>query len=434
MLPTMHRRTFLRGSGAVVALPFLEALGPRWLKAGGPVGVARAAEATAPPKRMLLIMSNMGVIPKNFFPTTAGREYESTPYLDMLKAHRQNYTVCSGLSHPDVAGAHSTEKSFLSAAVHPGRSTFKNTFSMDQFAAEQSGNTTRFPSLVTMVGKPDIGFISTTRDGVAIPPEDDPAALYQRLFVQGTSAEIERRVDELGKGASILDFVLDDARSLEKSLPARDRIRLEQYCSSVRELETRLANSQAWERMPKPTVDLQLPRDLPDDTEIRAQTDLMYDIIRLALETDSTRIVSVYLGPLRVKPKMPGISGETHGLTHHGGDPDKLALLETVEQTLYGSFARLLDGLAGAGEAGGTLLDNTMVLFGSNLSNANSHDSTNLPILLAGGGFRHGQHLAFDKHNNLPLSNLFVSMLQQYGLKVDSFASSTGTLTGLERS
>jgi len=428
----MKRRSFLRGAGSLVTLPFLEALGPAWLRGSERGGSARAAEAGAPPKRMLLIMSNMGVIPKNFFPERSGRDYENTPYLDLLKGHRDQFTVFSGLSHPDVAGAHATEKSFLSGSPHPGRSTFKNSISLDQLAAEQTGNATRLPSLVLMVGKPDIGLPSTTRDGVPIPPEDDPAAVYRRLFVQGTPAEIEQRIDDLGKGASILDFVLDDARRLEGSLPARDRARLDQYLTSVRELESRLGNARAWERKPKPAVSLQLPRAIPDDTEIRGQTDLMYDIVRLALETDSTRIVSIYLGPLRVKPKMPGISGETHGLTHHGNDETKLAQLRSVEETLYGSFGRLLDGLSNAGEAGGTLLDNTMVLFGSNLSNANSHDTTNLPILLAGGGFRHGQHLAFDRKNNTPLANLFVSMLQQQGLETDRFASSTGTLTGLE--
>lgn len=426
----MHRRTFLRGSGAAVALPFLETLTPTWPRTSR---AARAGEAAAPPKRMLLVMSNMGVIPKNFFPTTPGRAYEGTPYLKILEKHRDRFTVFSGLSHPDVGGAHATEKSFLNAAPHPGRSTFRNSISMDQFAVEKTEAVTRFPSLGLIVGFNTGGMPSTTRDGVQIPPERDPVALYKKLFVQGTPDEVERRIDDLGRGASILDFVLDDARRMEKALPARDRQRLEQYCNSVRELEARLGQSRAWERRQKPAVALQLPRVLPEESEIQAQTDLMYDITRLALETDSTRIVSIFLAPLRVKPKLPGITGETHGLTHHGGDPTKLALLQTVEETIYGSFARLLDGMAAAPEAGGTLLDNTAVLFGSNLSNANSHDTTNLPIILAGGGFRHGQHLAFDRKNNAPLANLFVSMLQDYGLEVDAFASSTGTLTGLER-
>jgi hypothetical protein len=417
----MLRRTFLRGSGAAVALPFLEALAP-----------ARAGGATTPPRRMLLIMSNMGVTPRNFFPDTAGRDYEPTPYLDLLRRHREHFTVFSGLSHPGVGGAHATEKSFLNAAPNPGRSTFQNTISMDQLAVEQSPAATRYRSLVLLVGKPDLGLPSTTRAGVPIPPEDDPAAIYRKLFVQGTPEEVEARVDDLAKGASVLDFVLDEARGLERRLTPRDRARFEQYCTSVRDLETRLADAQAWVRRPKPDVDFTLPRVLPDDGEIQAQTDLMYDIVRLALETDATRIVSLYLGPLRVQPRLPGISGETHGLTHHGGDPGKLAQLRVIEEILFTSFGRLLDGLSAASEAGGSLLDSTMVLFGSNLSNANSHDPTNLPIILAGGGFRHGQHLAFDRHNNTPLANLYVSMLQRYGLEIDRFASSTGTLTGLE--
>lgn len=417
----MQRRTFLRGSGGVLALPLLESLGS-----------VRGAAAAAAPKRMLLIMSNMGVTPWNFFPTTPGRAYEATPYLDLLARHRERFTVFSGLSHPDVGGAHATEKSFLNAAPHPGRSTFRNTISMDQLAVEQTRCETRFRSLVLLVGITVQGVPSTTRDGVQIPPEKDPAALYRKLFVQGTPAEVERQLDEISQGASILDFVLDEAQGFERSLPAADRARFDQYCTSVRELESRLQDARVWAGRPKLPVDLELPRVLPDETEIQAQTDLMYDIVRLAFETDATRIVSLYLGPLRVKPKLPGITGETHGLTHHGGDPGKLAQLRVVEEILFHSFARLLDGLAAAPEAGGSLLDSTMVLFGSNLSNANSHDTTNLPVVLAGGGFRHGQHLAFDRSNNTPLANLYVSMLQQYGLEIDRFASSTGTLAGLE--
>jgi hypothetical protein len=418
----MQRRTFLRGSSLGLALPLL-----------GSLGTAAAAAGSAPPKRMLLIMSNMGVTPWNFFPTTPGPDYQATPYLDLLARHRERFTVFSGLSHPDVAGAHATEMSFLNAAPHPGRSTFRNTISMDQLAVEHTRCQTRFRSLVLLVGKPDVGLPSTTRDGVPIPPEDDPAALYRKLFVQGTPEEVERQLDQIARGASILDFVLDEARGFERSLPAADRARFDQYCTSVRDLELRLDDARAWARRPKPAVDFRLPRELPDETEIQAQTDLMYDIVRLAFATDATRIVSLYLGPLRVKPKLPGISGETHGLTHHGGDPDKLAQLRVIEEILFNSFARLLDGLAATPAEGGSLLDSTMVLFGSNLSNASSHDPRNLPIILAGGGFRHGRHLAFDRTHNTPLANLYVSMLQQYGLEVDRFASSTGTLTGLER-
>ena len=412
----MNRRHFLRTAGASLALPALESF---------------AASAT-PPRRMLAIMTNMGVMPRYFFPGKAGRDYGSTPYLDLLAAHRSRFTVFSGVSHPGVDGNHSSERSFLSCAPHPGASHFKNSISLDQFAAEQIGAQTRFGSLVLSVGKDHMGTPSTTRDGVQLPAERNPSSLYRRLFVQGTPQEIERSIDDLRKGGSILDFVRDEARSLEKGLPARDKERLDQYFTSVRELEQRLQHAESWERKPKPVVTKPMPEDIPSDTEVEAQTNLMYDTMRLALETDSTRIVTLYLGPLLITPNIPGVKNQTHALTHHGNDESKIAELKKIEEAQFRSLAHLLDGLTSVKEGSGTLLDNTTLLYGSNLSNANSHDTTNLPIIFAGGGFKHGQHLAFDTKNNKPLANLFVTMLQRMGIEADKFASSTGTMSGIE--
>jgi len=277
-----------------------------------------------------------------------------------------------------------------------------------------------------------MGTPSTTRDGVQLPAERNPSALYRRLFVQGTPQEVERSIDDLRKGGSILDFVRDEARSLEKGLPARDKERLDQYFTSVRELEQRLQHAESWERKPKPVVNAPMPKDIPSDTEVEAQTNLMYDTMRLALETDSTRIITIYLGPLLITPNIPGVKNQTHALTHHGNDEAKIAELKKIEEAQFRSLARLLDGLTSVKEANGTLLDHTMLLYGSNLSNANSHDTTNLPLIFAGGGFKHGQHLVFDKKNNKPLANLFVTMLQRMGIEADKFASSTGTMTGVE--
>jgi len=418
MTPHLTRRYFLRATGAKLALPFLESLSH--------------AAAPVPPKRMLAIMTNMGVMPRYFFPERPGRDYTSTPYLDLIKAHRERFTVFSGVSHPGVDGNHSSERSFLSCAPHPGASNFKNSISLDQFAAEQIGAQTRFGSLVLSVGKDHMGTPSTTRDGVQLPAERNPSALYRRLFVQGTPQEVERSIDDLRKGGSILDFVRDEARSFEKGLPARDKERLDQYFTSVRELEQRLQHAESWERKPKPIVQAPMPKDVPSDTEVEAQTNLMYDTMRLALETDSTRIVTIYLGPLLITPNIPGVKNQTHALTHHGNDESKIAELKKIEEAQFRSLARLLDGLTSVKEANGTLLDHTMLLYGSNLSNANSHDTTNLPLIFAGGGFKHGQHLAFDKKNNKPLANLFVTMLQRMGIEADKFASSTGTMTGVE--
>jgi hypothetical protein len=419
--PLLTRRSFLRASGALLSLPFLESH-------------ARAAAAanSAPPQRTLAIMTNMGIMPRYFFPEAAGREYQSTPYLDILQPYREQFTVFSGVSHPGVDGNHHSEKSFLSCAPRPGASNFKNSLSIDQLMAEEIGPKTRFSSLVLKVGKNHEGTPSTTRDGVRLPTEESPAELYRRMFLQGSPAEIHKRVRELKKGNSILDFVRDDARSLERNLPARDRSRLDQYFTSLRELEQRLQYSEAWEHTPKPTVAVLAPKDIADASEVESQTNLMYDILRLALETDSTRVASVYLGPLLVTPKIDGVKNQTHALTHHGNDESKIAELKRIEEAQLRSLARLLEGLSSVKEGNGNLLDSTMVLYGSNLSNANAHDTTNLPILFAGGGFRHGQHLAFDKKNNTPLANLFVTMLQRMGIERDKFASSTGTMSGLE--
>jgi hypothetical protein len=175
------------------------------------------------------------------------------------------------------------------------------------------------------------------------------------------------------------------------------------------------------------------PQDILDTTQMVERMELMYRMTKLAVQTDSTRIVTLYLNPLEITPKIPGVTQRTHTLTHHGNEPDKLAELERIDEAVLGELRKFLASLAETSEAGGTLLDGTMVLFGSNMSNGSAHLNTNLPILLAGGGFRHGRHLAFDEKNNTPLCNVFVSMLQRLGLETDSFSSSTGSLTGLER-
>ncbi len=422
--PGLDRRAFLKGGGMALALPLLEAMSPAF---------SRAAAGARAPKRMLCIMTNMGVMPRYFFPQTAGRNYETTPYLDLIKEHRQQMTIFSGLSHPGVAGNHSSEHSFLSCAPGPGSSSFRNSISVDQFAAEQIGDRTRFSSLPLLVGKGHDGLISQTRDGVAIPPESKPSALYRRLFVQGSPVEIESHINELKKGGSILDFVSSEAKSLQRNLGARDKDRVDQYFTSVRDLEQRLVHAEEWERKPKPVTKLPMPQDIPDNTEIEAQTKLMYDMVRIALETDSSRLVSVYLGPLVLTVKVPGVNTETHSLTHHGNDEAKIAELRKIEETQFRCLSHLLTGLRASKEESGSLLDNTMMLYGSNLSNANAHDTHNLPVILAGGGFRHGQHLVCDREHNTPLANLFVTMLQQLGLETDKFASSNGTLSGLEK-
>jgi hypothetical protein len=409
----IHRRHFLRAAGALLVLP----------------SIGRAAEKL-PPKRLFAIHVPLGMMPQFFFPK-AGEN--SSPYLDLLADQRAHFTTFQGLSHPDVNGNHHAGQCFLSGAPHPGQPTFRNSLSLDQFAAEKIGLDTRFPSLAVSVSKGEHygDSIAISRSGVMLPAEKSAEKLYRRLFVAGTPAEKAATLRRIEAGGSVLDLLLDKVKRLEKSTAPDDRARLEQYFQSVRELESRLQRNIEWENRPKPRVDYPLPKDIADANEVIARSKLMFDLIRLALQTDSTRVVTLNLSTFSVVPHVPGVKSETHGLTHHGNEPDKIAELRKIEEAQVKAFGEWLADFRGIAETGGTLLDHTQVLYGSCLGNANSHSNQNLPILLAGGGFRHGQNLAFDTQNNTPLANLYVSMLQRLGVETDRFASSTGTLAGL---
>jgi hypothetical protein len=382
---------------------------------------------------MVCIMTNTGMIAENFFPKQTGFQYEPSRYLAHLEPLRGRYSVMNGLSHPDNSGGHVVEKSFLTGARFPSSAVFKNSISVDQIAAESLGHHTRFPFLALGVNGQHDGLLSVSRDGVFIPPELSPAKVYQRLFTPDTPEESERRMREIGQRVSTLDFVNEKAKRLSQRLGAEDRARLDQYLTSVRELEQRLEQARVWQRRDKPRTSAAQPQDIADNTQDVDRARLMYDMTLLALQSDSTRIVTLYLNPLEVLVKLPGVSDRTHTLTHHGNEPEKLEQLAKVEESGMKNLARFLTQLAGVNEGSGSLLDETAVVFGSNMSNGSNHSNVNLPILLAGGRFRHGQHLQFDLKNNTPLCNLFVSMLQHMGLEHDSFSTSTGTLTGLER-
>jgi hypothetical protein len=411
MNPT--RRTFLRASGAMMALPFLEVFG----------------KEPATPRRILAICTNLGVLERHFFPEQAGRDYALTPYLEALKDHRDQFTVFSGTSHPDVTGGHSAEVSYLSAAPQPGTASFRNSISLDQFAAERIGHLTRVSALPLVVSKSGNQSLSFTSSGVMLPAERSPAQVFKALFVAGDAQEVERQVANLRVGRSILDAVADRAAALKKKLGNADKDRLEQYFTSVREVEKRLLISQEWERKPRPRIDVPPPKD---GEYLLEKLGAMYDLAHLAFATDSTRLITLMIQLQFFSENIPGVSSETHNLSHHAGREDKLRELQNLELAEFRELNKLLAKLRTSKEGGGTLLDHTQVLYGSNLSNGNNHDNKNLPILLAGGGWKHGQHLAFDKKNNYPLPNLFVSMLQRQGIKTDKFASSTGTMKGLE--
>jgi BMFP domain-containing protein YqiC len=431
---TLSRRQFLRGAGILLSLPMLDAMTPVFAGAAG-----RAAANATPggkPRRFLGICNNLGLLPEQFFPKESGRGYAPSPYLEILKEHRDDFTVFSGVWHPDVDGGHPADNCFLTAAPHPGSAGFRNTISFDQHIAERIGHLTRFPSLTLGVNvQQGLRSLSWTGSGVLIPCEEKAADVFARMFLQGTKAETEAQVRKLETGRSILDAVAGQARELQRTVGARDRERLDQYFTSVRDLEQRLQMSREWERKPKPKVSAPVPLDPASPKAYMDKVKLMYDIARLAFETDSTRSISLLLDSVNSPAIEFGdvkTSDGYHNLSHHGRSKEKLAQLKTIDEWHMKLLAELFSDLRKAKEDGEPLLDRTMILYGSNLGNANTHVTTNMPVIFAGGGFRHGQHLAFDTQHNYPLPNLFVSALQRMGLETDKFASSTGTMRGLE--
>ncbi|MEQ1850174.1 MAG: DUF1552 domain-containing protein [Chthoniobacteraceae bacterium] len=405
------RRRFLRGLGVTLALPALECLSPVFARATAPT----------PPRRMLLISNNLGVLPQHFFPKDKGAGYALSPYLKELAAFRKDFTIFSGLSHPAVTGGHSTENCFLTAARDPTRSGFRNSISLDLGVNIDKANRS----------------LSWTRDGVLLLAEDSPAALFRKMFIQGDAKEVALRLKRLQERGSVLDVLRDDVRGFQRGLGAADRSRLDQYLTSVRELEDRLAVSGEWEQKPKPLTQASEPKDIADKARLFPKIQLMLDMARLAFETDSTRIITLmvdgFATPVFEIDARQRTRDGYHNLSHHGQSKEKLAELEKVDLQQMRHLRDLFAALAATPAADGArLLDQTMVLYGSNLGDANVHNCTNLPILLAGGGFKHGQHLAFHTLHNKPLCNLFVSMLQKMGVESASFGSSGGTLIGLE--
>lgn len=415
-----NRRRILRAAGVSLSLPLFETFER-----------ARAAGVGPSRRRMVCICAPLGLNPDNFFPKQSGNDYELTPYLDIIKDYRDDFTVVSGLAHAGMSPgfAHQATASFLTGVPGAGRPGFRNGISLDQYAAEHIGTQTRFPTL-TLSGH-GLG-ISWTRTGAQVPADDSPSAVFAKMFLAGRADEVRAQVRRLRANRSILDDVRQQAKSLRSDLGGAVREKLDEYMASVRQLERRLVTDEAWSKKPKPVVDAEPPRDIPNKADLIGRTRLLFDITHLALQTDSTRLITIMLGGSTSAPPIAGVNLGHHDLSHHGKDPGKLAQLKIVEEETMMTVRDLLGNLKRTREADASLLDHTVVFLGSNLGNASSHSVKNLPVLLAGGGFRHGNHLAFDPDNPPPLCNLYVSMLQQLGIKADAFSTSTGTLSGLE--
>ena len=413
----VNRRTFLRASGVALALPLLESMHP---------ALARAAAAS--PKRMVNICSTLGLYSGSWFPTTAGAGYEATEYLSLIDGHRDHYTLFSGFAHQEQSGRqpHNSEITWLTAARRPGMDGFRNTISVDQVAATHLGYVTRFPSVVLSTVTPQSQ--SFTRSGAMVPAETSAAELFRKMFLQGTPEEVEREAQSLDDGGSILDRLKSQTTALRRRVSAGDQQKLDSYFEAVRTAEENLAEVKAWQQRPKPVVDATPPTDIPNPADLIGRVKAMFHMIPLILETDSSRVISMMIQDHGVVPQVSGVSSDQHSLSHHGQDDAKIAQLRKVEVEIVTAFNDLLSQLRERTDTNGALLDQTTVLFGSNLGNANSHTSDDLPVLLAGGGFSHGQHIVHEG-DNAPLCNLFVTMLQNMGVETDTFGQSTSTLT-----
>ena len=418
----IQRRSFLNATGITLALPWLETL------AASP----KRLSVDQPPRRMVCICAPLGLHPDNFFPQETGKNYKLSPYLELLEDYRDDMTVISGLAHSGMGSsfAHQASASFLTGVPGAGRPGFRNAISLDQFAADHIGTQTRFPSLA--LSGEGSGGLSWTRTGALIPANNSPSKVFARLFLEGRADEVQDQMRRLEDGRSILDDVSDQANSLRSNLGSEDRDKLDEYLTSLRELEQRMVNDESWAKKPKPKVDVEPPKDIPNAADLIGRTRLLFDLTHLALQTDSTRLITIMLAGSSFAPPIPGVTLGHHDLSHHGKDPSKLEQLKIVEVETMKTLRDLLAKLKQSKEGNSTLLDLTTVFLGSNLGDGSSHSTQNLPVLLAGGGFQHGQHLPFDPKNPPPLCNLYVTMLQRLGIEADKFGSSTGTLTGLE--
>lgn len=403
-----------------MALPWLEAMTPAFA----------SSVAQQPPRRFVAVTLALGLHGPNLNPTETGRNYTPSLYLSEVKDLLGDMTVVTGSSHPGVSGGHQAEGSILTAAPYSRSAAFKNSISLDQYLAKHQGHHTRFPSLVLDVNGTTSS--SYTDSGSMIPAEISPSRVFNQLFIPDTPEEQARQVERLKQGRSIMDVVASDAKRVELKLGKGDREKMDQYFTSVRNFEKRLGAAQNWATRPKPKVNAEPPVDIENSDAIIDRKKLMLDVMFLALQTDSTRFITLHLVGEGGAVPIDGVDEGYHTLSHHGLDEEKLKQLTLVESGLVRRWGDFLRNLKGAEEANGTMLDTTSVLMTSNLGNGSSHDNRNMPVLLAGGGFKHGQHLAFDKENNYPLPNLFLSVLHRHGIEADQFATSTGTMTGLE--
>ena len=407
----LSRRRFLQGTGIALSLPAFDSF------------AAVLPAAKKPPRRLVCIGNHLGFYPGNFFPKAAGKDYVATSTLKPLEAHRDQLTVFSHLDH-GLNGGHKAVQGFLTGIKKEEAAGFpEKNISLDQAAAEHVGSSTRFPSINTGILRGTD--MCWSRAGVHVPPINNPATLFRGLFVNSPQSAREAERTRLKHRASVLDALRDSASVLNRTLNAADRDKLDQYLTSVRDVERRLQMSKEWLNRPKPKAPID--EVLDEERQHIDEVALLYDLMALALQTDSTRVATLETG-LGFRTAELDLGGY-HGLSHHGKSKDRIGQLQIVEAFLSTKLSNFISRLKEA-----KIFDNTLVVFGSGMSDGSRHSNRNLPVLLAGGGFKHQGHVVCpaEQHKRVPLSNLWLSVLQWFGSETDRFGRSTGTFSPMK--
>ena len=439
----LSRRFVLRAAGAAVALPLLEGMTARAV-AGQSTFRPWAKSDAAHPRTIFCYIPN-GVNIIDWVPKTTGANYELSPTLRVLKEHRADFTVLSGLGHPSSQGGHGGADTWLTAAnltARPG-SDYANTISADQVLAEVHGRETRYPSLqisdMSGTGGAWHSYtLSFDRNGTPLPAENSPQRLFDRLFIPDSAGDRQATLKRYAEQRSILDDIASEASRLDRKLGKADRQKLDEYLSSVRQTETQVRRLQGWVDVPKRKVGtngLQLV-SRPNDAHDRAMwLDVMLELSYLSFITDATRVITFEWS--REAGGYGGSGENHHELSHHDGSPVKLAKLAEIDRFHVGRLARFMTLLKSTTEEATNMLDSTLIMFGSGMNSGaerGDHSPKNLPLLMAGGknfGLKHNQHLAFNPDKHPPLSNVLLTLLERAGTPSDKFADATGTLTGL---
>lgn len=409
------RRQFLKAVGVSIALPNLESL----------ARTDRPAEK--PAMRMVCISSALGMNPEAFFPKSFDPNYPLSPTLKSLAPLRKDFTVFSHMDHPGIFTKHAAMNSLLSG-IDAKKAAVGENVSMDQIAAAHIGFQTRFPSVHISLGGGQGA--SWTASGIKVREESDPLQLFRKLFVNDSDAARKARKLELERQGSVLDLVRAQAARLEKSVNAADRRKLDEYLTAIREAESRIQGIKRWQDIPKPKVDFDNSVNAHGNMDYPTLSPLMFDLLLLAIQSDSSRVFTAGFGMHNHVIEIDGITDGYHGITHHGNLPGRLKQLRIIDAFYIQQMARFMTKLKNTRTLHGNLLDETMVFFGSCLGDASRHSNRNLPIILAGGGFQHGSHVNAMQRSGqqTPLNNLFTTMLQRFGIEIDRFNNATGTV------